>query len=351
VRRRLATTFPATLLTTLLVTLVTGTLLGGLLTACSPSDADPADGLTLSNCGREVTVEEPPQRIVSLNQGSTEILLSLGLADRMVGTATWTDPVLPSLADDNAKVERLADNYAAFEEVIARDPDLVTASFGSTLGAGGTASRDQFERVGIPTYLAPSDCVGRVDAPGDGARSEPFEIGLVYREIRELARLTGVEERGEQLVADLQHRLEAAADVDAVGPDGEPVSALFWFANDGSPYVAGCCGAPGFIARTLGLENVLDDTHQEWPQVGWETVVARDPDVIVLGDLTRRSQTAETAAEKIEFLETHPATRQLTAVREHRYIIVAGAELNPSLRTVYGVGTVADGLRELGLAR
>ena len=47
--------------------------------------------LTIENCGREVTVDAPPQRAVSLNQSSTEILLSLGLADRMVGTATWTD--------------------------------------------------------------------------------------------------------------------------------------------------------------------------------------------------------------------------------------------------------------------
>ncbi|MEU7731822.1 ABC transporter substrate-binding protein, partial [Streptomyces griseus] len=53
-----------------------------------------ADGfpVTLENCGRTVTVKAPPERAVSVDQGSTEILLSLGLADRLAATATWTDP-------------------------------------------------------------------------------------------------------------------------------------------------------------------------------------------------------------------------------------------------------------------
>lgn len=43
-------------------------------------------------------------------------------------------------------------------------------------------------------------------------------------------------------------------------------------------------------------------------------------------------------------------TRRLTAVQQRRYIVVNGADLNPSIRTVDGVEKVARGLRELGLA-
>ena len=150
---------------------------------------------------------------------------------------------------------------------------------------------------------------------------------------------------GDELVADLQRRLdEAAESVDARG-----VSAMYWFANSESPYLAGCCGAPGLISTTLGLENVFDDTTQEWPQISWEVVAERDPDVIVVGDLTRKSQTAETAEAKIAYLESNPVTREMAAVREKRFIDITGAEMNPSLRTIYGVETVAAGLTELGL--
>ncbi|GAA4964738.1 hypothetical protein GCM10023238_35440 [Streptomyces heliomycini] len=80
------------------VLLLTGALL---LTACG-SGSGSSDGpatrgaraVAFDNCGRRVTVGAPPKRAVSLNQGTTEIMLSLGLADRMAGTATWTDPVL-----------------------------------------------------------------------------------------------------------------------------------------------------------------------------------------------------------------------------------------------------------------
>ncbi len=73
------------------------------------------------------------------------------------------------------------------------------------------------------------------------------------------------------------------------------------------------------ITEAVGAKNVFDDTQDEWPQINWETVADRDPDVLVIGDLTRKSQTAESAAKKITFLEANPATRTMTAVKEKRY--------------------------------
>lgn len=319
------------------------------LTSCSPDETEvttAAGAAPIENCGFEVQVEAAPERVVSLNQGSTEILLALGLEDRIVGTATWTDPVLEEFADANEGIPRLADNAPSMEVVLDTEPDFVTASFGSTLGEGGVASRDQFHELGVGTYLSPADCVGKVADAGDGIRETPFTPDLLYREITELAQVFRVEEAGEELIADLQARLDVAGE----SVDATDVSAMYWFANSESPYLAGCCGAPGLISSALGVENVFDDTTQEWPQISWEVVAERDPDVIVLGDLTRKSQTAETAAAKIAYLESNPVTREMTAVREKRFIAVTGAEMNPSLRTIYGVEAVAAGLDDLGLA-
>ncbi len=325
-----------------------------LLAGCGGTSGGSTSGASdrvrpLENCGRTVdTGGAVPQRAVSLNQGTTEIMFSLGLADRMVGTATWTDPVMKGLEKADEGVERLAENYPSFERVLGTEPDFVAASFASTLGKGGVATREQFEKLGVPTYLSPSDCEGKDNSGGgDGSRSEPLAMETVYGEVRDLARIFSVEERGEKLVAQLTSRVnKATKDLDA-----SDVTLLYWFANAESPYMAGCCGAPGIITGELGAKNVFDDTTEEWPQISWETVADRNPDVLVIGDLTRKSETAESAAKKIEFLESNPVTKTMDAVRNKRYILLSGQAMNPAIRTVEGVEQVAAGVREYGLAK
>ncbi|MGW0470515.1 ABC transporter substrate-binding protein [Streptomyces coeruleorubidus] len=328
------------------VLLAAGSLL---LTGCGDSKSTATKAaVTLDNCGREVRVQAAPQHAVSLNQGTTEILLSLGLADRLAGTATWTDPVMKGLAKANAKVPRISDNNPSFERVLDADPDFVAASFVSTLGKGGVATREQFEKLGVPTYVSPSDCAGKDNSGGgDGARAKALGIDTIYGEVRDLATVFGVQERGDKLVTSLQRRMARATR----GVDASDVTLLYWFANSESPYMAGCCGAPGIITRALGAKNVFDDTHEEWPQINWETVAERDPDVLVIGDLTRKSQTAESAAKKIAFLESDPVTRNMDAVRHKRYVLLSGQSMNPTIRTVEGVEKVAAGLREFGLVK
>nr|WP_176458744.1 ABC transporter substrate-binding protein [Rhodococcus sp. 15-649-1-2] len=304
--------------------------------------------LTIENCGQEVVIDAPPQRAVSLNQGSTEILLSLGLADRMVGSATWTDPVRENLAADNERVPRLADNKPSLEVVLDAEPDFVSASFGGTLGPGGVAERGQLEQLGVPNYLSPTDCNGKTDESvnSDGARTQPLEIESVYQEVRDLAAIFDVSERGEEFVAELQERFDkASGTVNASG-----TSLVYWFADTATPYMAGCCGSSGIITNSVGAENIYSDTTDEWPQVSWESVADRNPTAFVLADLSRRSLAGDALDSKIEFLETNPVTQRLPAVTDKRYIVVNGADLNPSIRTVDGVEKVAAALQGWGLA-
>lgn len=325
-----------------------------LLTACGGSstrqsdEAPPGYPVTRAACGEKTRVKAPPQRAVSLDQGSTEILLSLGLGDRMVGTGTWTDPVRKGLEKENAKVDRLADRYPALEKVLDKEPDFVSASFLYTVGKGGVADRATFTGLGVPVYVSPTDCAGKDNAgDGDGTRTKTLTMDTVYGEIRDLARIFDVRERGEKLIADLKSRTTRAT----AAVDASDTTLMYWFANSEAPYIAGCCGAPGIITRELGAKNAFADTREEWPQINWETVADRDPDVLVLGDLTRKSQSAESARQKIRFLESNPATKNLTAVKKKRYVLLSGQALNPGIRTVDGVEQVAAGLRRFGLAK
>lgn len=308
--------------------------------------------LTLENCGSTIIFEKAPERVVSVGQSSTEILLSLGLADKIVGTAVWVGPVLKQFEAENAKIKRLADNDPSFESVVAEQPNLVAAQFEWHVGSNGSVgTREQFAELSIPTYISPSDCVAKDNAVGgDGVRKEMFTMDLVYREILDLARIFNVSARGEQLVADLKAR-EAAAVAKVANASAKGVSVVFWFSSpevDGDAYVAGKNGAPAYILKTLGARNIVT-TEEEWPLVSWETIAGENPSVIVLGEMDRRRYGADSATVKRQFLESDPVTSRLEAVQKDRLILMDAQAMNPTIRTIDGIETLADGIKRFGL--
>ena len=131
-----------------------------LLTACGPAQGDQTDPTTADappvgeNCGREVAVDRPPERVVTMNQHATELLLALDLGDRVVGTAFLDDDIHPDLADAYAAVPVLADTYPSKEEVLGADPDLVFAGFVSAFADDAAGSRSDLEELGIATHLS-----------------------------------------------------------------------------------------------------------------------------------------------------------------------------------------------------
>lgn len=57
----------------------------------------------------------------------------------------------------------------------------------------------------------------------------------------------------------------------------------------------------------------------------------------------------EPSPAKIGFLESNPVTRHMTAVRNKRYVVLTGSELDPGIRQVQAVEKVAAGLESFGL--
>ncbi|MFI5427083.1 ABC transporter substrate-binding protein [Aeromicrobium sp. UC242_57] len=137
---------------------------------------------------------------------------------------------------------------------------------------------------------------------------------------------------GDQLVKDLKERA-AAATVDL---DADDVTLAWRYAATKTPYIAGCCGAPGIMTRGVGATNAFEDSSQLWPEISWESILDRDPTVLVLADLGRGGD-GDSAADKIKFLESDPVASKLTAVRNKRYIILEGTTMDPSIRNVEGI--------------
>lgn len=309
--------------------------------------------LTIQNCGLALTFDTAPRRVVSIGQATTEILLSLGLADRIVGTAVWFGPVLPAYAAQAAALRKLADNDPSFESVVGQEPDLVAAQYEWHVGPhGSVGTRQQFADLKIPTFVSPSDCVEKDNAGGgDGVRKRMFTMELVYGEIRDLARIFDVAARGEALIAGLEAREAAARAAVAGRAAGVPV--VFWFSSKdvkGDAFVAGRNGAPAFMMQALGARNVVT-TEDEWPLASWESIVAADPAVIVVGRMDRRRFPADDVAVKLRFLASDPVVGQLRAVREGHVVVMDAQDMNPSIRAIDGIEALASGIAAAGAAR
>lgn len=315
----------------------------GAIAFAAPVHAEPTSyPLTLQNCGVEITVEQAPQNAVALGQNSAEILLMLGLQDRLAASAFWPTKVLPELEEANEQVEILSVELPTLEGILAKEPDFVAAQLPLLLGdESKVAKRQDFADLGIPSYLSPGICNTRDDA-GDiyGSRDQLWNMGLLYQEIDELSRIFDVADRGQALIQQFKQR---EADLRARFDRDEDTSFLFWFSSPSAAddaYLGGRNGASGFIADLLGGSNAIT-TKAEWPTVGWEGIIAADPTYIVAASLDRNRWDLDRAETKIEFLTTDPSVSQMPAVQQGNILTMSGAAMNPTIRTIYGAEELA----------
>lgn len=182
-------------------------------------------------------------------------------------------------------------------------------------------------------------------------RKSVFTMDLIYCEVRDLAKIFNVQDRGEEVVADLKKREEAAR-AKIASANGK-ISAVFWFSSaelDIDPYVAGRNGAPGYIMSALGLKNVIE-SDEEWPTVGWETIAKANPSVIVAGKMDRRRFPADDVAVKLKFLATDPVASIMPAVKAAHVFEMDAQAMNPTIRTIEGIETLAEAISTAGLAK
>ena len=295
--------------------------------APSPSAAFP---LTIENCGVEVTFDAAPERVVTIKSTSTEMMLALGLGDRIVGTAFQDGPVPEQWADDASGIPELAPKMPNEESVLAATPDLVYAGWESAFSPDAAGARDELAGLGVASYVQPAAC----QSAGQPAK---LDFDEVFREIQEAGDIFGVPERASELVAEQKQQLAELEP--AVGSP----SALWWSSGTDTPYVGAGIGAPQLLLETAGFSNVAADVAATWAPFGWEAIIAADPDVIVLVDSDWNS-----AEHKKEYLASNPATAAMSAVKNGRYIVIPFAASEAGVRSVEAATSIAAQYAELG---
>ena len=301
-------------------------LLAGCSTPANLGGAKPAG--TIDNCGFAVDLDTSPQRIITIKSTSTELVLALGLGDKIIGQAFPDGPIDPTFGGTD--IPLISDFVPSEEAVLELEPDFIVAGWESNLTADGAGARDELKSLGIGTYVSPAACK---EAP---YKPTKLTFDNIFDYILEAGDVLSASTNAATLVE------EQRADLAAIEPSTEGLSALWWSSGEDSPYVGAGIGAPELVMETVGLRNIAADVDDTWSTLSWEAIVDANPDVIVLVDASWN-----TAASKRALLESNPATAVLPAVVNHRYIEIPFASSEAGVRTVQAAQLIAEGLAAL----
>ncbi|MDH6115328.1 iron complex transport system substrate-binding protein [Kitasatospora sp. MAP12-15] len=306
-------------------------------TAGARASTTAAYPVKVTDCaGAQTNFTSAPQKIVTSNASSLEMLLWLGAGDRVIGTGfppgVGTMPA--QFAGQAVKVPVLGQTVIAKEKLLGSGADLYVDTFaamGSMGGAMGSAPTEQeFAAAGIKhIYLHSTACATMLKGPQQ-------DLSQVEADIRSLGAVTGTSAKADALVAGMEQKVGAVRTaLKGVSADQEPSYFFFDYDAGTKQPMAECDKQVANAVITLaGARNIFGDCDGVFKAVSWEDVVAKNPDWIQLGVRNQGSdaanQKAFDAAE--QFLKDFPATKGLKAVQEGHFVRI-GSEVT----TIAGV--------------
>lgn len=248
----------------------------------------------------------PPQRVVVAGIPLySEIMISLGLAHRIVGVAES-----PENPPELARVPRVGTVWEpSLEAIVALSPDLV-------LGPSPLL-RDKLRALGLATLSGGGEAMWITDIAG------------VLDTIVLVGRALGAEREAELLAGAIAREI-LVLEARVLGAERPSAAVLYLYDPAGTPYVAGRGTPEDEVISRGGGVNAFRDLHG-YLQVGVEAILARDPAVLFVG--TGQSKN----------LVRHVTLRALTAVREGRVFEIAASRLL-STRVVEVLARVARAL-------
>ncbi|QXE08066.1 MULTISPECIES: ABC transporter substrate-binding protein [Pseudomonas] len=285
--------------------------------------------LTIQSCNREVTFNEAPQHAVSHDINMTQMMLALGLKSRMAGysgVSGWKSvtPEMQSLLDG---LPELAAKYPSVETLLNANVDFFFAGWDYGMRVGGDLTPQTLQPLGINVYELTESCAFVMKRPA-------ATLDDTYNDLRNLGKIFDVQDRANALIADMQNQV---AEIRKDLPADKPRVFLYDSGEDRA-MTSGRLGMPQALIDAAGGRNILDDVEASWTRVNWETVVERNPQVIVIVDYSEI-----TAEQKIEFLLNNPALQSVDAIKNQRFIVIPYVQATPGIDNVLAVETLAKG--------
>lgn len=275
-----------------------------------------------------VTFESAPERIVSTQLSITELLLELGLKDKIVGIMDNDNPVDAELQAELDDLTSLGYKSNISKEVIlAADPDIVMgkATLMFTDKAIGTVEDYLDLGINVYTQLASVDVIDQ-------------SLDNILEDIRTIGKIFDVQEAANAYANSLEEQLnETLKTVSAQKEGREEMSVILMCGFQNGTFGAFASTMHSIMLEAVNAVNVLETGGSG---LTMENLIALNPDAIIYVTAGRY---AETDADAVERLLTEEAIQDVSAIANEKILKIGYDDImDYGARTISTVEVLAD---------
>ena len=289
--------------------------------------------VSVDSCNRTVTFDSPPQRAISNDVNLTEMMLVLGLSDKMVG---YTGISGWKTLDEEMRLgvkqlPELSPKYPTKEVLVGADADFFFAGWNYGMKVGGEVTPETLKPFGINVYELTESCIHimtKKKVSMDDMYNDLLNLGLIFQ----------IENRAKKLVdayrSDLKKFTQKLESI--------PTKKVFVYdSGEDTPFTAGRYAMPTALIEAAGGINIMDDFQKSWGTVTWEEVIDRNPEIVVIVNYGK-----VTAEQKRKFMMSNPAFANIDAVKNDRFVTLEYVEATPGPRNIKAIKKLAKAFRQ-----
>lgn len=211
--------------------------------------------------------EAAPKAIFSNNQATTELLVQLGLKDKIVGTSGVFNDIDPSIEAEFNTIPNIYDEYVTKEVAIGTSPDIIMGRAGLFDNADwGVGTVDDLQNLGMHTYLL-------------NASDEDATLEDIFLDIAEIGQIFDVNDRATEFIDELRVKLEEVSN--SLQGIEEIKSFTYIWGIEGDDITIYSGRDWGIIEDALSylkMENAFPEVESA---VSLESLIATDPDFLL----------------------------------------------------------------------
>jgi iron complex transport system substrate-binding protein len=270
----------------------------------------PKEEVVTDREGNEVKLPSKMERIISTAPSNTEVLVELGLSDKLVAVDKYSSGI-DGLDKNIEKIDFLNPDA---EAIIALDPDIIIAS-GHNKSGGSEDPFKLIQEAGISVVYIPVS----------------NSIQGIYDDIMFMADITNTKDKGQEIVDNMKKQVEEIKAIGDTITDKKKV--YFEIAPAPSLYSFGNSTFLNEMIELIGAENVFKN-EKSWISPSEEAVIDANPDIILTNVDYVENPTEEIKARK--------GWQNINAIKENQvFLINANASSRPSQNAVKALKEMA----------